>query len=100
MLLDSDSDVESSAVPEQGLRCIQSDGAVGLGSDFMGNREESPTHGSSVVAVEEHPILVSPPCDIWVTKRHKPLPRYVTPETLLQKRMRRELETIGPLMLV
>ncbi|KAJ7808717.1 hypothetical protein B0H14DRAFT_2608614 [Mycena olivaceomarginata] len=55
-LLDSDLDVESSTVPEQGLR------------------EESPTRGSSVVAIEEHPILVSPPCDIWVTKRHKPLP--------------------------
>ncbi|KAJ7312217.1 hypothetical protein DFH08DRAFT_822255 [Mycena albidolilacea] len=66
-----------------------------LGSDFIGDREESPTRGSSVAAVQEHPILVPPPCDLWVTKRHKPLPGYVTGETPLQKQMRRELGMIG-----
>jgi hypothetical protein len=83
---DAESPVQLRSVPPKPLE-----------SDLIGDREESPTRGSSVAAVQEHPILEPAPCDIWVTKRHKPLPRYVTPETPLQKRMRRELGAIGPL---
>ncbi|KAJ7858219.1 hypothetical protein B0H14DRAFT_2577839 [Mycena olivaceomarginata] len=83
---DAESPVQLRSVPPKPLE-----------SDLIGDREESPTRGSSVAAVLEHPILEPAPCDIWVTKRHKPLPRYVTPETPLQKQMRRELGAIGPL---
>ncbi|KAF8187856.1 hypothetical protein K438DRAFT_1764566 [Mycena galopus ATCC 62051] len=59
-------------------------------------RSNSPSRASSVAAAHEEPVRTRYQ-ETFVSCRSKPLPRYVTPETALQKKMRRELGILGSL---
>ncbi|KAF8162255.1 hypothetical protein K438DRAFT_1775961 [Mycena galopus ATCC 62051] len=53
-------------------------------------RSNSPSRASSVAAAHQEPVRTRYQ-ETFVSRWSKPLPRYVTPETALQKKMRREL---------
>ncbi|KAJ7792840.1 hypothetical protein B0H14DRAFT_3498761 [Mycena olivaceomarginata] len=76
--------------------CIDID-TDGTTDDDMQMRHPSPSQASSVAAVLKEPVQPPNEQPDWITRRHRPLPAYVTPETPLQKKMRRELGTVGPL---
>ncbi|KAF7334790.1 hypothetical protein MSAN_02365600 [Mycena sanguinolenta] len=66
--------------------------------DHVHLRAESPSRDSSVAAVRNEPMNhPTSDAEYWIEHRNKPLPPYITPETAFQKKMRRELGTVGPL---